>query len=378
MCKFQLIAVFLGVIFLSCEDNSSSPPLPVPQINFFEPPGAIAGSEVTITGSDLENVVSVTVGGTEATIKSISEGLIVFVVPDGASSGKIEMSTEDNATTSANDFFVGGYWRLTNAPANLGAYSTAHFQIGDDFYYGLGYKTCPGCSNSDSKALIKFDPVQEEWYGQSPFPSSGVAGTFYFTIDDKAYVGGGHGSKSLALYPEMYEFDHSTGSWAEISEIPALAYGWTGLSFNGKGYIFKDKMFEFDPQAKTWTEKNPFPDIPQQSSFVVGGKEYLLMRGGGLWEFDPVTSGWTEKRRFPVDTMENMFAFMLKDRIYVGSEQDFFSYSPTHDSWSPLQPYPGQFSQNVVGFGIGDRGYAGLPEILADPVVNELYAFELQ
>ena len=381
MNKIPLIAIFVGILLWSCKENSDPDPLPtpVPAISSFEPAGAIGGSEVTITGSNFSDVLSVTIGATEATIKSVSAEKIVFIVPDGASTDKINVSTKDNSAASQDDFFVGGYWRLTNAPANLETYSTAHFQIGDDFYYGLGYHTCMGCSLTDRTALVKFDPAEEKWINQNPYPSLAATGTFYFTINDKAYVGGGHGSKSLSIDPKVYQFDHASGSWSEYSTTPEMAFKWTGLSFNGKGYIFISggKIFEFDPQAKTWKENNPFPGIPVQSSFVIADKEYVLMEGGQWWEFAPATSTWTEKKRFAAETSEILFAFMLENRIYVGNDQDFSSYNPAMDTWTQLQSYPGQLSDNVTGFSSGGKGYAGLPEILADPVVNEVYAFEI-
>lgn len=78
-----------------------------PEISGFTPSSGKAGTEVTVNGEFMRDVLKASIGGVEAQIRyKISQQELVLVVPHGAQSGKIALSTKDNKTESAESFTV--------------------------------------------------------------------------------------------------------------------------------------------------------------------------------------------------------------------------------------------------------------------------------
>jgi hypothetical protein len=81
-------------------------PPPVPAITSFSPESGEAGIEVTITGTNLSEVTSVEFNGVAAEIVSKTTTSVVTVVPEGATSGKISVTSEGGEASSTADFAV--------------------------------------------------------------------------------------------------------------------------------------------------------------------------------------------------------------------------------------------------------------------------------
>jgi N-acetylneuraminic acid mutarotase len=79
---------------------------PGPLITGFLPAGAVVGTLITISGRNLANVTAVEFNGTPAAFNQISPTSITAVVPVGATSGRIRISTADGDFTSRPRFRV--------------------------------------------------------------------------------------------------------------------------------------------------------------------------------------------------------------------------------------------------------------------------------
>ncbi len=108
--KIQSIAFLLVLTFFtSCDEKLTIDTLVqgAPEIDSFEPESGKSGTEITITGSYLRDILSATIGGTEAPIKyKISQEKMVVVVPTGAKSGKIVLKTKAENVESGSNFTV--------------------------------------------------------------------------------------------------------------------------------------------------------------------------------------------------------------------------------------------------------------------------------
>src|SRR5690606_17486536 len=120
-------------ITLALADNSRvSIPLtvlirPIPVFQRITPSAALPGEEVTILGTSLDNLESVTVGEVEATVVSSSATELVFTVPDGLPPNLpavIGVVTQGGSTESTSTFYVG---------ENLLANGELEEGSGDDF-----------------------------------------------------------------------------------------------------------------------------------------------------------------------------------------------------------------------------------------------------
>ncbi|MEI7833077.1 MAG: IPT/TIG domain-containing protein, partial [bacterium] len=78
-----------------------------PTITTITPPSAIVGAVITITGTDLDKVTSVTFNGIAAkTITDNTATALKVIVPEGATSGKLVVTTAGGTVTNSYDFIV--------------------------------------------------------------------------------------------------------------------------------------------------------------------------------------------------------------------------------------------------------------------------------
>ncbi len=80
-----------------------------PSITSFAPSSAPIGGSITVNGSNFGTTVAnntVRVNGVQATVSSASSSQLVFVVPGGASTGKISIATNNGTATSSTDLVI--------------------------------------------------------------------------------------------------------------------------------------------------------------------------------------------------------------------------------------------------------------------------------
>jgi photosystem II stability/assembly factor-like uncharacterized protein len=87
-------------------DVEPPPPPSPPSIASFTPASGTAGAEVTITGSNFSGASAVSFNLTPSIYNVVSAGEIRAIVPSGASTGRIRVTTLAGTATSATDFTV--------------------------------------------------------------------------------------------------------------------------------------------------------------------------------------------------------------------------------------------------------------------------------
>jgi len=118
-----------------------------PGIASLTPPSGGTGACVTISGNGLTQVTSVTFNGTAATeFSADSQTQVRAVVPAGASSGPIEVSTAAGAALSPNDFTVlptltfnpneDAHVRSNQPSTNFGSVENLRVKAGTSVYHG--------------------------------------------------------------------------------------------------------------------------------------------------------------------------------------------------------------------------------------------------
>lgn len=219
------------------------------------------------------------------------------------------------------------------------------------------------------------------WDAISPYPATGTDGALTFTLNGKAYVGGGLADNRL------YELNATTGEWNRLGDIPgsgshrAWAYS---FSVNGKAYVaggsygtaseLSKDLWEYDVSKDEWTQKADFPGGERDAgfSFSIDDKGYV---GGGfdgqylaqdLYSYEPAQDKWTKLADFPGGPVIFPVAFVLNGKAYVGTGgqgsdeiQDFWEYDPSDNSWTQVADFAGDKRQCAVAFTIGNKGYVG-------------------
>lgn len=105
---YNLLVLFVLATLASCNEKLSieTDIQGTPEISGFAPTSGKAGTQITVKGSNLRDIVTATIGGTEAQILyKLSQQEIVIVVPrEDAKSGKIILSTsrKDDADESVH------------------------------------------------------------------------------------------------------------------------------------------------------------------------------------------------------------------------------------------------------------------------------------
>jgi hypothetical protein len=98
----------LGSLWLaSCskkEDPAAVVSLPI--ITSFTPTSAMPGASVTITGTSLSGVTAVALGTLPATFTVVNDTSVTFIVPAGAQSGPIKLTTPGGTATTTTSFTV--------------------------------------------------------------------------------------------------------------------------------------------------------------------------------------------------------------------------------------------------------------------------------
>ena len=93
------------VEIISCANGGCE--IAVPEVSSFTPVSGYVGDAVTITGSNFTGAVSVSFGGTDASIFTVvSDTEITATVPGGASTGAITVATASASGASSTDFEV--------------------------------------------------------------------------------------------------------------------------------------------------------------------------------------------------------------------------------------------------------------------------------
>ncbi len=236
-----------------------------------------------------------------------------------------------------------------------------------------------------------------QWTQIDDYPGGATDGAPTFVIDNKAYVAGGVFSKKL------YEFDMTTETWLEKAEIPGnVNRGWAfAFSINGKAYVgggdnstsfvLTDDFREYDPITDTWTQKSDFGggNIDGAFACTVNGKGYVIGGFNGsyavstVYEYDPLEDTWTEKSSYPGGQAIFPSGFVYDDKIYVGlgsasgmaGSQIFYEYVPATDTWTQKADFPGASRQACYSFIYDGLAYIGGGEENYSSIYNDTYQY---
>jgi len=111
-----------------------SPPVTGPTITSFTPTGGLAGTVVTILGSNFTGATSVSFNGTAAATYTVnSPTQITATVATGTTTGPITIVTPNGSVTSSASFFVGAPPVITSFTPTSGAAGTSVVITGTDF-----------------------------------------------------------------------------------------------------------------------------------------------------------------------------------------------------------------------------------------------------
>ena len=162
----------MGIILVSCRKNELENKI---IITSFQPSKGATGNIVNINGNGFGNSIStfkLFFNGKEAVITTLNDTLITTTVPQGTTTGKISVSSNEKTASSEDDFVIlPGIWvrkadlPFTGTPSAFnggpGRLTASGFSIGNKGYTGAGHSP-----NKDGVG-----PILKDWWEYDPNPN---------------------------------------------------------------------------------------------------------------------------------------------------------------------------------------------------------------
>ncbi|MEI6949542.1 kelch repeat-containing protein [Paraflavisolibacter sp. H34] len=348
----------------------------MPSLTGFSPAAAGAGAGVAISGANLENVTAVRFNGVAAAgFEVAGPGLVYATVPEGATTGRIELVIGGRSVWTTAAFKVAAIkssWKggraLTHARSGHGAVA-ANGRI-----YVFGGRGAGGLLDS----LEVFDPALNTWKGGAPLPAATSGMAFAADSLGLIYVFGGTASSSAS-----YRYHPAANSWSPLATLPGPVAEGAAAALGDKVYVFggawggsvSNATRIYHTATDTWSTGAHMPKGLLQHSAVAGADGRIYIFGGrpapgqapspAVYIYTPATDSWTTGAAMPVPKVQFGAVQAADGRIYIvggrgGLEQEpgtlFHTvdvYAPATDSWTagPVLPLPagGQVAVNIRG-----------------------------
>jgi len=368
---------YLFVVLITVISCTKTQTASKPAILSFDPVKLAAYNYVTIYGSHFDTVASknlVSFNGQAATVFKIQgDSVLVVVVPQNVTPGKITVTVNGVVSTSESSYSVlaGSWIRKADVPDPVppnGRVDGIGFAIGNTGYIGLG------TNNGETFAdLYAYDPATNQWTAKSSLPV-GLLRAFSMVINGKAYVGTGAGTGANYGNSKLFfEYDPSSDKWTPKGDFPGgIRKGASAFSVVDKGYAglgendnvgFKD-WWQYNPSTDNWIRKSDFPGtfVPEDGfGFTLNGKIYI---GGSVslnpiinewWQYDPAIDAWTKKKNMPWGC-DYLKGVVVNNIGYLMAAESW-QYDDVSDSWTQKATFGPRNFGSV--FSIGNKAYYG-------------------
>jgi len=328
---------------------------------------ATGGQRFVLGGQNFGTNVAATsvfIGGTAATVTSVSDGRIVGILPPSASGGAtgaldVEVQIGLDSRTIPGGFrymppapgMKLGTWREAE-PAPIGVAEVSGSEIGGDlFLFGSG-----------SSQTLSYDVLQGAYStGRAARPFTG-GGHSAVAVDGLLYLFGGFGAGAAG---KVQIYDPVADAWSMGSPMPWDAGGCSAALVDGLIYVgggvapsggTVSNFASYDPSLDSWS---PLPALPAgvhlaasgsngERVFIMGGRTGILGPQAGVnlvQAFDPATGIWESSAAgqlapLPLPRSSTGPAIFWDDELYVFGGADASSaftevqvYDPASDSW---------------------------------------------
>lgn len=265
--------LLLAISLVNCKKDAPEI-LDLPQIDNFSLREDTVGAVVTILGKNFSETSSnniVIFNSAQANPFYSRRDTLKVKVPNGASTGTIQVKVYSKLCVSKDTFFVltGKWTKMADCPEG-GRFDAVGFSVGN-----IGY-----ISNGTG-------------YDKERTAAAG------FVINGKGYIAGG-GPGPLQGFVDLWEYDASVDKWTRKADMKPIGYEGIGFSVKGKGYVGNTnwaykQLWEYDPSKNKWTKKKNFPGIAVSGcvSFVIDDIAYVATGvlsnnvSSEIWKFEP-------------------------------------------------------------------------------------------
>jgi N-acetylneuraminic acid mutarotase len=370
--KIRIFICCLFFIIFSCKKSNETSIVIYSIFPSTDGPGATVIIQGEGFGNNAGNTF-VYFNGTKAQINFLSDTLMYVVIPAGATTGAITITTNGQTYKSASDFVIltGSWTRKANFPGAART-NAAGFSVNSKGYVVSGTSISTGVTD-----MYEYDPASDSWSQKASLPAFSRQYGVAMGIGTKGYLIGGLAdtlNNPAASLVDVWEYDPASDSWTQKGNFPGVARimaagfaignkGFYGLGYAGSGQLFTD-WWEYDPVADQWTRKTDFPPIYDEPyGLPIGGSGFILVASlNSNWHsYDTALDQWTNKSDLYGTVYHSGVTFSLNNKGYLsfGGTSITWEYDPSTDKWTQKTSQPVNRTEGV-SFSIGNKGFAGL------------------
>ncbi|MCF6148990.1 MAG: S8 family serine peptidase [Candidatus Kuenenia sp.] len=348
------------------------------------------GATVTINGSHFGVTEgSVTFNGIPTAISTWSDTEITCTVPDGAATGKIEVTTNSSVSNPTNPIFT------VSCMDSRGAMPTAVYRpavaVHNGKIYAIGGFTLTLLStgqvvNEDADFVQIYDTLTDTFStttdanGNDVGKPTSASNACAATIDGKIYVAGGYVPTTPPTRLDVLEvYDIASNTWDTTkAPLPKGLSGASAVALNGMLYVMggastgvsgdfvdEKELYRYDPVVDTWTQLSPMStNRTFFGAAVINGKIYVCGGHGDAGflnsteVYDPSTDTWTPLA--PMNFARYDFGCVaISGKLVAFGGNDSVESPPFFDSVEIYDPETDQWSIHDCPLSIARQGVRG-------------------
>lgn len=208
---------------------AANPPPTQPTISSFLPSSGAVGATVTLAGTNLTGATDVSFGGHAATFQVVSATGATAVVPAGATTGKISVTTAKGTATSAANFTV------TTTPA-VSSFAPPSGPVGTSV--AIAGSSFTGATSVAFNGTVATFTVTDDTHITASVPAGATSGTISVTAPGGTGTSAGSFTVSLPA-PTITSFSPASGMAGAPVNLTGTSFtGATAVKFNGTSATF--------------------------------------------------------------------------------------------------------------------------------------------
>src|SRR3989339_124927 len=264
--------------------------LSVSSITSFNPTSGPVGTLVTITGTNISNPTSVTIGGVNSIIVSSSNTEVKVMVMPGSVTGNISLSTAIGSYTTPGNFSITSFQNGYLQESQLGGSFPPNLRNGEGYSVAIssdGYTSVIGApfDNDSIGAAYVYKRVNNSWIEEAKLVGSGIEGypmqgfSVAISADGNTVLVGG--PKDSSTRGAAWIFIRNNGLWSQQgnkiygtgSIRPSQQGSSVAISADGNTALLGGPYFNV----------NYYTQTVSVDPLVLNGAAWIFTKNNGVW-----------------------------------------------------------------------------------------------
>jgi len=341
-----------------------------PSILDYNPKIGLAGTLVTIEGSNLTEDIQVFIDGRNAQISErvLDTKIKVFVPPlENNRFAKVKLIAQDIEPgfefNIRYEYIIGKWEQLGSFITNANYQKTISMVVGDQLIFGLGLENFTRSNN-----LWTHDIGTDTW---TPLDFTGSAVESPFSA--APYFGGGSinfGLGTILNSNEFYKYEQNQIVSMGVTPFKlsrSMAFLWDNKLYVIGGELenrtINRTIFQYDLTSGTWNTLGKIPRefVSDYPYFQYQEKLFFIEESGILWQYNIESEVWDTISEFPSRMGNIGISEVIGSKAYIGlfrNNRNIIEYDILQNTWLPKAPFKGDFlEENGGSWAYNDQVY---------------------